>query len=115
MLRIEMLHEHKAHARIERQVPEQFRERFQPAGRGAHADNRERPGYAWCFTLLNSRSCRWRTPWTGTTFRHRAADCGLRTTDYGLRTTDRDYAIEIGCGVKAGFRPSPRPGPQPDV
>jgi len=46
MLRIEMLHEHEAHTRIERQVLEQRRERLEPAGRGADAHNRERAACA---------------------------------------------------------------------
>ena len=39
VLRIEMLHQHEPHARVERQVLEQLRECFEPAGGGADADN----------------------------------------------------------------------------
>ena len=43
MLRIEMLHEHEAHARIDRQVLEQRRERLESASRGADAHDRNDP------------------------------------------------------------------------
>ena len=36
---IEMLHQHESHAGICRQMLKQLRERLQPAGRGADADN----------------------------------------------------------------------------
>jgi hypothetical protein len=39
MLRIEMLHQHIPHARIQRQVLQQLHERLQPAGGGADAHN----------------------------------------------------------------------------
>ena len=46
MLRIEMLHQHERHARIERQMREQLRVRYQPARRGPHTDNRKRRVFA---------------------------------------------------------------------
>ena len=39
MLRVEMLHQHETHAGIERQILEQFRERLQPAGGSANAND----------------------------------------------------------------------------
>ena len=39
VLRIEVLNQHECHARIVRQMAEQFRECFQSAGRGADTDN----------------------------------------------------------------------------
>jgi hypothetical protein len=39
MLRVEMLHQNETHTGIERQILEQFRERLQPAGGSANADD----------------------------------------------------------------------------
>jgi hypothetical protein len=39
VLRVEMLHQYKTHTRIERQILEQFRERLQPAGGSANAND----------------------------------------------------------------------------
>jgi len=41
MQRVKMLHQDKRHARVQRQMPEQFRERLQPARRGADTNNGE--------------------------------------------------------------------------
>jgi hypothetical protein len=44
VLRIEMLHEHESHARVEREVLEQRRESLEPAAGRADAHDRKRPG-----------------------------------------------------------------------
>ena len=55
MLRVEVLHEHEAHAGVGRESFEQLRERFQSAGRGADADYGERRSRAVPAGFLRGR------------------------------------------------------------
>ena len=57
VLRIEMLHQHEPHARIERQMREQLRERLEPARRGADADDRKRRAFARLAALSHGVVC----------------------------------------------------------
>ena len=42
MCRVEMLDEHECHSRVGRQLREELHQRFEPPGRGAHADDGKR-------------------------------------------------------------------------
>ena len=57
VLGIEMLDQHEAHARIDRQVRQQFCEGFESAGGGADADDRERTRWAGRVAGLGGRLC----------------------------------------------------------
>ncbi len=60
LVRVQVYHEQESHAGIGRQRLEQLRDRLQPAGRSAHADDEER----WAIPTVHSRKRSRFNDWT---------------------------------------------------